>query len=368
MITRREYLTAIPAGLGLACRSNRPKDAVFAGTIEFLGEGSPPMNTAIGSELDGRLFTDVGGLKPDSLITPVSNFYIRTSASKLLRTDGDWRIRMRGRRRSSAVSLPDLIRNAKPVGPKLLECAGNTRGAHFGMISVAQWDGVPVSSLFRDFGISDRVLISGFDQYSADSRTSTPGASWIFSSRELLDAGAFLATTMDGEPLTRDHGAPIRLVVPGWYGCCCIKWVNEIAIVDEGAEATSQMIEYAQRTHQRGTPKLAADYEPAIIDCAAMPVRVEKWVAGREVRYLVVGISWGGARPARSLEIRFSPDEEFIPLNNTWSGGTLPWRLWTHWWVPRTPGRYEIALRVADSGVRTRRLDLGYYARSVRID
>lgn len=325
------------------------------------------MNTVIGSELDGRLYTDLEGLKPDSLITPVSNFYIRTRASNLLRSTGDWRIRVRGRRRSGAVALPDLIQGAKPLGPKLLECAGNTRGTHFGMISVAQWDGVPVSSLLHDFGISDRVLISGFDQYSADSRTSTPGASWIFSCRELLDAGAFLATTINGEPLTRDHGAPVRLVVPGWYGCCCIKWVNEIASVDDRAEATSQMIEYAERTHQRGTPKLAAEYEPPVIDSAAMPVRIEKWVAGREVRYLVVGISWGGTRPAQSLEIRFSPDEDFTPLNNSSSGGTLPWKLWTHWWVPRKPGRYEIALRVADAGVRTRRLDLGYYARSVWI-
>ena len=101
------------------------------------------MNTAIGAELDGRLYTDLRELKPDSLITPVSDFYIRTRASRVLPAADDWRIHVRGRRRTVTISAADLLRAAKPIGPKLLECAGNTRGTHFGMISVAQWDGVP---------------------------------------------------------------------------------------------------------------------------------------------------------------------------------------------------------------------------------
>jgi DMSO/TMAO reductase YedYZ molybdopterin-dependent catalytic subunit len=355
----------LAAGLGLAACRSRPKDAVFAGTLEFSGEGSPPMDAILGSELDGRLYTDLATLKPGSLITPVPEFYIRTRASKLLRENSDWRIHVRGRR-STSIAAADLIRSAKPIGPKLMECAGNTRGTHFGMISVAQWDGVPVSSLFAEYGISGRVLISGFDQYASDSRTSTPGASWIFSCTDLLDSAAFLATAMNGQPLTRDHGAPIRLVVPGWYGCCCIKWVNEIAMTDDRAEVTTQMTEYAQRTHQRGSPKMVAEYEPAMIDSAAMPVRIEKWIAGREIRYLIAGISWGGTRAARSLEIQRNPDGNFTPVDIS-PDDALPWRLWTHWWIPRASGRYVITMRVVDPGVRTRRLDLGYYARTVEI-
>ena len=65
---------------------------------------------------------------------------------------------------------------------------------------------------------------------------------------------------MNGKPLTKDHGAPIRLIVPGWYGCACIKWVNEITLVDDGAEATSQMQEFAGSTQEVGVPKLVRDY------------------------------------------------------------------------------------------------------------
>ena len=146
-----------------------------------------------------------------------------------------------------------------------MECAGNNRAASFGMIGVAHWDGIPLAPLLDRTGLdrSARILVSGFDEYSAKPLTpSIPGASWIFSRQDIDESRGFLATSMNGQPLTPDHGAPIRLILPGWYGCACIKWVNEIAPVDAGAEATSQMREYAARTHQHGMPERAADYRP----------------------------------------------------------------------------------------------------------
>ena len=105
--------------------------------------------------------------------------------------------------------------------------------------------------------------------------TSIPGADWIFTLEELKATKAFLATGMNGRPLTRDHGAPVRLVAPNRYACTCIKWVNAFTFIDEDAEATSQMQEFAARTHQQGVPKLAKDYRPAAIDQAAGPTIIE---------------------------------------------------------------------------------------------
>src|SRR5207302_3983578 len=102
-----------------------------------------------------------------------------------------------------------------------------------------------------------------------------------------------------GLDLVRDRGAQVRLVVPGWYGCTCIKWVNEISFVGENAEATSQMREYAARTEQKGVPELAKDFQPAAIEQAAMPVRIEKWSVAGKIQYRVVGIAWGGTQPVR---------------------------------------------------------------------
>ena len=127
-----------------------------------------------------------------------------------------------------------------------MECAGNVRLARFGLLSVGEWAGVPVSEILdrsRAKSATAHVLISGFDRYSTESRTSIPDASWAFSREQLEKAGAFLATELNRQPLPRDHGSPIRLVVPGWYGCISIKCVNEITLVEEAVEATSQMRE-----------------------------------------------------------------------------------------------------------------------------
>jgi Sulfite oxidase and related enzymes len=212
------------------------------------------------------------------------------------------------------------------------------------------------------------VLVSGFDRYIESSVTSTPGASWIFTFEELKAAGAFLATKLDGKPLSRDHGAPVRLVLPGWYGCTCIKWVDHITFVDDRVEATSQMTEYAGRTHQNGVPRLAKDFAPARIEHAAMPVRVEKVRENGKLNYRVVGLLWGGSGTVTKLGIRFNPEEEYVRVESLRVPQTTPWTLWCHTWKPAALGRYTIRLAVLEPRVSTKRLDSGYYARTVEID
>lgn len=304
-------------------------------------------------------------------ITPVEGSYVRTRASKLLPDLKSWQTSVDGLvKQPSRLTIELLNRAAKPMGLHLMECAGNVPPAHFGMISVASWAGVPLAGILDSSGAkpqASRVLITGFDHYATKSTTSVPGASWVFSIDELKAAEAFLATEMNGKPLTADHGAPVRLVVPGWYGCTCIKWVTTVTFVDDTAEATSQMQEYAARTHQNGLPALARDFQPATIDPAAMPIRVEKWLVEGKIKYRVVGIAWGGTSPIKTLMIRFNPEEDYVPVDNFTQTKNDPWTLWTHAWSTKEPGTYSIRLAVKDPSVRTRRLDSGYYVRSVEI-
>ena len=367
MTTRRRWvgttiLAAAAGGVGCFVDTvGRP-----IGTVPFEGEGRSPLDTLVGDELDGRQFTDLSGLDSGHLVTPTAQFYIRTRASHLLDTSRPWSVRV-GQQR---ISLEDLKAQSQPQGVHLMECAGNNRAASFAMIGVALWDGVPLAPLLDrlSFDKRARILVSGFDEYSAKPLTpSVPGASWIFSRQDIEESRAFLSTAMNGQPLTPDHGAPVRLVLPGWYGCACIKWVNEITSVDDRAEPTSQMREYAARTHQHGMPELARDYQPATIDPAAMPVRVEKWRVGRKLQYKVIGIVWGGAQPAGKLLIRFGPDEPYVPVTHV-DAAHDSWGLWTQNWTPTQPGTYRIGLRLADPSVRTRRLDEGFYVRQVRIE
>ncbi|MEE8429233.1 MAG: molybdopterin-dependent oxidoreductase [Gammaproteobacteria bacterium] len=257
-----------------------------------------------------------------------------------------------------------------PRGSFVLECSGNA-GNGFGLLSAASWDGVLMEDILKMVSPTagaTRLLVSGFDEPTVPSKNSTRGASWIFSFDQLVEAGAFLATRMNTEALPPDHGAPVRLYVPGWYGCTAIKWVDELRLVGEDEPATAQMKEFASRTHQRGVPQLARDYRAASADQAAMPIRIEQWRIDGATRYRIVGILWGGHKIIDRLTLRFNPGEPFVPAHICPAmKHNQPWTLWSHVWDPPGPGRYRMRTRIDDWSISTRRLDQGWYDREVEI-
>jgi len=376
MMTRRQLLH-ITSGAGIAavleggigCARPPRGPGKVLGLVPFAEPSEAPSGVVLGSGLDGRLALDLSTLTPQSLITPNDQFFIRTCQPDQLDSRAPWKIAIQGLVKTPQVlTLDDLRPMVEPQRTHLMECAGNPRDYHFGLISAASWAGIPLARLrprLEPRRKATSVLISGFDRHSQPSKHSMAGASWVFTWDQLESSGAFLATEMNGQPLSQDHGAPVRLVMPGWYGCTCIKWVDEIALVDAAAPATSQMREFAQRTHQTGIPALARDFQPATIDLAAMPVRVEKWWIEEQLWYRVVGILWGGTRRTQVLLIRFNPDMDYVPVENYDHQTNATWTLWTHFWRPKTPGQYWIQLHVADTHIRTRRLDRGYYSRKV---
>ncbi|MEZ4467596.1 MAG: molybdopterin-dependent oxidoreductase [bacterium] len=191
-------------------------------------------DTLVNEGWDGRLYTDLAKLDRGRLATPTASFYVRTRFPDRLdlaaRTP--WQIAVDGRVPTPhALALDALLPAARPMGTHVMECSGNSRGAHFGLMSAAAWAGIPMAEVLdRLDWLPDatRLEVVGFDDHSVPSANghSTPGASWIFSFDQLVAQGAFLATGMNGEALPLDHGFPVRLVVPGWYGCTCIKWLE----------------------------------------------------------------------------------------------------------------------------------------------
>ncbi len=328
-----------------------------------------------GPGLDARRFTDLATLQPDRLVTPTANMFVRTAAPPAVKTTPtSWSIAARGDGGPDrSISIESLRHDARPMGAHLIECSGNVDPDNFGLMSVTTWDGVPlgdaVAGLKPGRSPATAVLVSGLDDTTQDSRSSAPGASWIFPIAALNQLGAFLAVAMNGEPLTPDHGAPVRLVVPGWYGCSWIKWVNELRLVGADEPTTSQMIEFSRRTHQEGIPRLAREYQPPVIDLAATPIRVEKRRLNGQIQYRIIGIVWGGDRPVDRLLIRFNAGEQPRPFTICPAPTThRTWWLWEYRWRPDGLGVYNIGLRAADSSIRTRRLDVWYYVRRVVID
>ncbi len=388
-MTRRRFLqasagAAVTAGLASPSSSAAQSPIV----VPFVDEGNFPLGRTVGAGLGRRRALDLSGLSPDSLLVPQDRFFIRTGCPDPLPSPAGWKIHVHGLVETPReIPIEELRREAADEGARLLECAGNSRFLHFGLMSVARWGGVRLERVLERVRLrprATRVLVSGFDEHRVQDAGSVPGASWVFGLDDVRDAGAFLATEMNGAPLAPDHGYPVRLVVPGWYACTAIKWVNEIVLVDDEAQATAHMREYAGRTHQDPDgprdrqlmegglrpegPLLAKDFKPATIDPAALPVRVEELRgADGKIRYRIVGILWGGRSPVRSLHIRIRPGVGEATVDEIASRSSGPWTLWSHAFEAPRPGRYRIELAVGDAGVRTRRLDQGFYEREIEI-
>lgn len=341
------------------------------------GRPVPPFHTLLGNGLDARQFTDIARVAADRLVTPTPEFYIRTAHPPELPGAAGWRLTLGGLvTAEQSMAVDALQRDARDLGVRLLECAGNADPANFGLLSAASWTGVLVEAVLDRVKAAPgarRVRITGIDDEQRPSVTSNPGASWVFTPDELTRTGAFLAVGMNGAALTADHGAPVRLVVPNYYGCSCIKWVTRIDWVPDDEPATLQMMEFSTRTHQAGVPRVARDYAPPVIELAATPIRVEQWRVPRDgaerTVYRVVGLRWGGASSKPPLTIRFGSRDRFVPVADVpASTNTGTWALWSHEWAPEMPGRYAIALSVADPAIPARRLGLYYYTRDVDID
>jgi DMSO/TMAO reductase YedYZ molybdopterin-dependent catalytic subunit len=400
-LSRRAFLNA---GLLFPAAFAQTSSARFIATVP-LGEpgraAPPPFDRLLGAGLDARQFTDLSLLgesaisqspipNPQSaipnqsairdpqsaLVTSTERFFIRTAAPGRLPAPDGWMLRVGGLVQEPVdVAVSTLESAAGTSGRYLIECSGNSDQSNYGLMSAADWEGVPLTTILdrvRPSAAAYRVLVSGVDDEASRPVTSIPGASWIFSRGDL--GRAMLATRMNGAPLTRDHGAPVRLIVPGWYGCACIKWVDRIELVEDEARATTQMREFAARTHQaadavRSEAPLARDFIPAAIDTAAMPVRAEKWAIDGRIVYRLAGIVWGGSKPTNALQIRFRSGQQWVPVDDCpMPASTLTWSLWTHTWRPEAPGRYQIVLRVNDPAIRTRRLDVFFYVREIEID
>jgi DMSO/TMAO reductase YedYZ molybdopterin-dependent catalytic subunit len=391
MPSRRHFLRAAMAAAGtfgldassvarVLAQDGRCGDALPPG--ELLGTlpltGDRPRQTPYGEPvggpgLDTRVFTDLSNLSADRLITPANRVFVRTAApAGIDERASTWQVALGTGVAAATLEIDELRRSSRPQGAHLIECAGNNDPDNFGLLSVADWDGVPLEDLLPRLSPGREaygVLVSGVDDEAPTARSSVPGASWILPVSDLPRLGAFLATRMNGEPLQSVHGAPVRLVVPGWYGCAWIKWVRELRVVGADAEVTTQMAEFAGRTHQNGRPVRADAYEAPVIDLAATPVRVERWRVNGALEYRVVGIVWGGQRPPTSLAIRFGSREPWTTFD-VCPAPSAPrtWSLWSYRWNPSGPGLYNIALASPDRSVRTRRLDMFFYSRRVRVE
>ena len=199
----------------------------------------------------------------DSPITPTERFYVRNHFSVVPQIDAAaWRLKVGGLvRQPLELSFDELLSLPSRESVVTLECAGNSRsyltppaegiGFSHGAVSTARWKGVPLALILERAGANKDALEVVF--HGAD--TGEEEEDGVVYSTELPYARSLplatamrpellLAYEMNDEPLTTDHGFPLRLLVPRWYGMASVKWLTRIKVVDKPFEGFFQKRRY----------------------------------------------------------------------------------------------------------------------------
>ena len=303
-------------------------------------------------------------------LTPAELFYIRCHYA-LPRLDArTYRLEVRGAvRKPLSLSLDDLHRLKSVTRPLTLECAGNgrsflrpkTKGVQWelGAVSTAEWTGVPLSAVLTMAGVERgavEVILDGADSGDPKKDAQPPGPVGFarsLSIEKALKPEVILAWEMAGKPLTREHGAPLRAVVGGWYGMASVKWLRRIIVTRKPFAGFDQTIDYAIWTKEDGLPTLTALTETDVKASIARPAVDETVPAGKE--YRIHGAAWAGESQVARVEV--SSDG-----GKSWSAATLLgkavpfcWRLWEYRWKP-TAGKAVLLARATDQRGRVQPL------------
>jgi sulfane dehydrogenase subunit SoxC len=179
-----------------------------------------------------------------------------------------------------------------------------------------------------------------------------------------LDPDTLLAWQLNGEPLPPEHGHPLRVLVPGWYGVASVKWLTRLTVLDEPFVGHFQTERYVYR----GDPEYA-DGAPvtlmqvrALITHPAAGAAVERNAAGA---ISVEGVAWSGFGRVERVEVSDDGGETWSPAEVTWPASRWAACSWSFDWLPQRPGEHCLMVRATDVTGRTQPLEprwneLGY--------
>ena len=276
---------------------------------------------------------------------------------------GTWRLEVGGAvARPLSLSLADVMARPAVTARVLLECAGNGRARLeprpvsqpwlLEAVGSAEWTGTPLAPLLEEAGVSAGavdVAFTGADHgvergVEQDYARGLPLA-------EALRPDALLVWGMNGQPLPPQHGAPLRLLVPGWYGMAQVKWLTRIDVLDRPFDGFQNETAYRLKVDADDPGEPVTRIRPRAL--MAPPGWPDFMTRERFVRpgpVVLSGRAWSGRAPLTAVEV--STDG-----GTTWAAADLApadlahpyaWRSWTYGW-DAAPGATELLVRAADA-------------------
>ena len=174
-----------------------------------------------------------------SWITPNDQVY-QVQHYGVPEVDGaNWKLEISGLvKKPRTLSLAEIESRKRKTVTATLECSGNSSNPGFmGAIGNIQWTGTPLASLLKECHPLDRAIEAvffGADEKVEKIRDQDYLQNFVrsLSLGDALRDDILLAYEMNGRPLEKDHGAPLRLIVPGWFGITWVKWLARIELLD----------------------------------------------------------------------------------------------------------------------------------------
>lgn len=253
-----------------------------------------------------------------------------------------------------SLSLDDLRSLGGSTSDFGYECSGNSPGPMQGLASNAQWTGVPVSTILREAGAKpegQEVVFFGADRQNEDvefrGRT-FPVEQQFGRSLTLTHAQSgdpFLAYEMNGEPLSVQNGAPVRLIVPGWYGVANVKY-----LVDIHTQADRYLGKFMARWYRTLRGEMIGG-EMKWVETAVTRMNIKSVIArvtAEQGAHKVLGFVLNDGTPLRSVEVKVDDGPWQPAMMDGSTTGKYSWKLFTYMWRGATPGEHTLVSRATD--------------------
>ncbi len=293
-------------------------------------------------------------------ITPTGLHYLLIHFDIPAIDAADWALTIGGRvRQPLRLNLDELKARPSTTVAVTLECAGNGRARTsprplsqpwlVEAVGTAEWTGTPLRPLLEEagpLGETGDVVFTGIDRgiqgdIEQQYERSLPLA-------ECRRDEVLLAYAINGQPLLPQHGFPLRLIVPGWYGMAHVKWLRGITVLEEEFRGYQQATAYHFRRSQddpgvpvtRMLPR-ALMVPPGIPDFMS---RVRFLAPSRQALF---GRAWSGRAPVTKVEVSVDGGRTWAAADLGDEGSPFAWRSWTFAWNAKA-GEHELCVRATD--------------------
>lgn len=287
--------------------------------------------------------------------TPTDQFFTTQHYGHPQVDPAAYRLRVSGLvERPLALSLDELRGLGKAELVAGFECSGN-RGPLQGLCGNGRWTGVPLRTVLDRAGVSPAArefVFFGADKGSeeVEFRTQKHTVEQQYGRSlprdKALSPEPFLAHALNGEPLTVHQGAPLRLIVPGWYGAPNVKWLSEIHLQED------QYLGKFQARWYRTLKGEMINGEMKWTETAITHMQLKSFIARITFdgsRHKVAGVVLNDGTPIKSVEVRVDDGPWQAAAMDPSTTSKYSWKLFTYTWNGATPGEHTLVSRVTDT-------------------